>query len=292
MRLLLTGGTGFVGTALFQKAAAAGHTVAGLIRPGSPVPAGLEPLYGTLAEPPWAAIERFQPDVLVHCAWISTPGVYLDSPENENHAVWGRSLVNGLFSRGLRRFVVLGTCIEYGMGGGRLDEASSPVAPSTPYARSKDQLRRWIGGDLACTDAALGWARVFYPYGTGEHPARLCSSLIRKLRQGEEVFLKTPHSTKDYIHIDDLADAILRVAEAGFHGPINLGTGDGVEVKAIADKIAEILGRPDLIRVPEAPQKDPLDFVVADAGRIRGLGWRPKVGLESGLRRLIEHSAT
>ncbi|MEI9864251.1 MAG: NAD-dependent epimerase/dehydratase family protein [Limisphaerales bacterium] len=48
------------------------------------------------------------------------------------------------------------------------------------------------------------WGRVFYPYGVGEHPARLCSSLIQKLQRGEKLVLKTPHSRKDYIYIEDL----------------------------------------------------------------------------------------
>lgn len=69
---------------------------------------------------------------------------------------------------------------------------------------------------------------------------------------------------------------------------MNIGTGEGVAVGSVARRIAELVGRPDLLRMPEAPVADPLDFVVADAGRLRSLGWRPQVTLVSGLRRLVD----
>jgi nucleoside-diphosphate-sugar epimerase len=108
------------------------------------------------------------------------------------------------------------------------------------------------------------------------------------LRRGDEVVLRTPDSTKDYIHISDLAEAILRVAEARVDGPVNLGTGTGVTVREIADRLATMLGRPDRVRASSPVVPDPLGDIVADAGRLRKLGWEPKVTLESGLRRLID----
>lgn len=289
-RILLTGATGFIGSAVLKRAAAGGHEVGALVRPGGEAPEAAARLTGSMADPPWKAIEAFAPDTLIHCAWIATPGIYLESPENEDHARWSFALAEGLARRGLRRLVVLGTCIEYRLpGADHLHETESPLGPSTAYARAKDQLRRRLE-ELSTrhTGLRLGWGRVFYPYGEGEHPARLCSSLIRTFRRGEEVVLKTPDSTKDYLHIDDLAAAILRVSEAGFDGPVNLGTGSGVTVRAIAETIATRLGCLDRIRIQEPPAADPFPRVVADAGRLRGLGWEPKVTLESGLLRLID----
>jgi len=293
-RILLTGATGFIGSAVLRLAVAGGHEVAALVRPGGEVPAGAARLTGSMADPPWEAVEAFAPDTLIHCAWIATPGLYLESPENEDHARWSLALAQGLARRGLRRLVVLGTCIEYRLpGADHLHETESPLGPGTPYARAKDQLRRRLE-ELSTRHPGLrlAWGRVFYPYGEGEHPARLCSSLIRTLRRGEEVVLKTPDSTKDYIHIDDLAAAILRVSEMGFVGPVNLGTGAGVTIRAIAEAISDRLGRRDRIRIQEPPAADPFPRVVADAGRLRGLGWEPKVALESGLLRLIETRAS
>jgi dTDP-6-deoxy-L-talose 4-dehydrogenase (NAD+) len=300
-RILITGSTGFIGSAVLRQALAAGHEVGVLIQPGhpatrthsapSPDPASpaVTVLTGSMAEPPWEALRQFLPDTLIHCAWIATPGVYLESPENELHAQWSEALSLRLVEQGLQQLVVLGTCIEYRMGSARLHETETPLEPTTPYARAKDQLRRRLVEQLADHPGVrMAWGRVFYPYGEGEHPARLCSSLISSLRRGDEVVLKTPESTKDYIHISDLAGAILRVAEAHVDGPVNLGTGNGVTVREIADRLATLLGRPDGVRALSPAAPDPLGFIVADAGQLRKLGWEPKVTLESGLRRLID----
>ena len=300
-RILITGSTGFIGSAVLRQALAAGHEVGVLLRPGhaaprtdspastSPASPAVTALTGSMAQPPWEDLRRFSPDTLIHCAWIATPGVYLESPENELHAQWSEALALGLVEQGLQQLVVLGTCIEYRMGSARLHETETPLEPTTPYARAKDQLRRRLVERLADHPGVrLAWGRVFYPYGEGEHPARLCSSLISSLRRGDEVVLKTPESTKDYIHISDLAGAILRVAEAHVDGPVNLGTGEGVTIREIAERLATLLGRPDRVRVSNSAAPDPLGFIVADAGRLRKLGWEPKVTLESGLRRLID----
>jgi nucleoside-diphosphate-sugar epimerase len=135
---------------------------------------------------------------------------------------------------------------------------------------------------------SLTWARIFYPYGKGEHPQRLISTVIVKLLSGETVTLKTPCSIKDYIHADDVGSALLKLVEQGFNGSVNVGTGDAVSIETITRTLAELLGRPELICVPEKIPEDPLDFVVADATRLRSFGWRPEVPLEAGLRRQVK----
>jgi nucleoside-diphosphate-sugar epimerase len=128
---------------------------------------------------------------------------------------------------------------------------------------------------------------VFYPYGVGEHPARLCSAIIQKLGRGETIELKTPNSTKDYIYIEDLASAFLTVLEAPFEGTINLGTGIGITVKEIAQTLGEMMHRPQLIKEVVPPQLDPLGYVVADVSKLRGLGWKPDHDLRRGLEKLL-----
>ena len=56
----------------------------------------------------------------------------------------------------------------------------------------------------------------------------------------------------------------------------------------IARRIATLLGRPELVLVPENPPSDPLDFVVADPAKLHAIGWKPQVELEQGLHRLID----
>lgn len=293
MRILITGANGFIGSACVRAALARGHTVAGLKRPGRPCPADLPPsdrfqwFEGTLATPPWEAIEAFGPEACLHAAWLATPGVYLDSPENDVLLRDSLAFLEGVVRRGSRHVVGVGTCIEYRITRGPLSELHTPVAPTTPYARAKNALREALEARARREGWRLAWGRVFYPYGPGEHPARLCSAVLQQLRRGQPVTLKTPYSLKDYIFITDLAEAILMTLESQTEGPINWGTGQGVTVLEIARTAAELVGRPDLVRCQEPPDPDPFEVVVADASRLRQLGWQPRVNLQEGLSRLL-----
>ena len=290
MKILLTGPTGFIGSGFARLALSRGHQVAGLALPGESLPAGLETsvtwLRGTLDAAPWREIAAFAPDLCVHAAWITTPGIYLESPLNEQFRDWSLAFIRQLAGLGVGHIVGVGTCVEYRIGTEPLNEERTPVGPTTTYARCKDELRRALEAEARAGGFGACWARVFYPYGPGEHPARLCSSLIAKLRRGEEIVLRTPDSTKDYIYIDDLAQALLTVVEQRFRGIVNLGTGEGVTVRQMAGLLGQCLGRPELVRAAPKPEPDPFPFVVADAARLKSLGWRQQVPWEEGLRRL------
>ena len=275
-----------------SAALARGHRVFGLVRPNRPhnlkSEGRLRLAEGTLENAPWDEIHGFRPDICVHAAWISSPGIYLEAPENRELVRQSRDFLDRAWEAGVSFSLVLGTCIEYAASGEKLNERSSPVAPVSLYARSKNQLRELLEAELAPKGLNLSWARVFYPYGVGEHPQRLCSSVIAKLSTGKEVLLKTPNSIKDYIYITDLAAAILTIIEKRTAGVINLGTGHGTSIIELAQLIASILGRRQLVRVAAEPAPDPYPFMVADESRLKSLGWEPRVGLEQGIAALIE----
>jgi nucleoside-diphosphate-sugar epimerase len=293
MRILITGATGFIGSAFSRLALSRGHTIGGMMLPTEKTPSGLEAsarmiwFKGTLAEPPWAEIERFKPEACLHFAWIATPDVYLESPENENYFHWSREFVRRVRGFGVERIVAAGTCIEYRISSENLSEDRTPIEPITTYARWKNALRLALEEDARKDGFTFAWTRVFYPYGVGEHPARLCSSIIQKLGRGEKIELKTPNSTKDYIYIEDLALAFLTVLEKGFEGTVNLGTGIGITVKEIAQTLGEMMHRPELVKEIDPPQVDPLGYVVADVSKLRGLGWKPDHDLRRGLEKLL-----
>lgn len=293
MKILLTGGTGFIGQAFLGAALEHGHEVLALVRPGKLPPAGLRDRVrwatGSMDAPPWEAISEFGPDSLVHAAWITTPGAYWESSENHQWLEWSRSFIRRLRTLRPVHVVALGSCAEYQLGSEPMSETLTPIAPSTNYGRCKDALRCWLDTEVVAQNSRHCWARVFYPYGPGEDPARLCSVAIRRLRLGLPVENRAPHRISDYIFIEDLATALVLLVESGHQGTINLGTGHGVSVEQIVRAIATELGVPPLIDVPAAARGKPLECVVADATRLRALGWRPQVSIAEGVTRLIEH---
>jgi nucleoside-diphosphate-sugar epimerase len=291
MKILLTGAGGFIGAAFARLALLRGHQIAGLTR-SAPSPVRGENLVwirGSLEAPPWEEIKAFAPEVCVHSAWITAPGVYLGSPENDRLLEASSAFLPRVAGLGAKRVVSLGTCIEYRIGNEPkpLSEATTPLEPATTYARCKNELRLRLEKAAAVEGFGFCWGRVFYPYGPGEHPARLCSSIIKKLSGGEKIVLKTPDSTKDYIFIDDLAAAVLTVVESEFTGAINLGTGIGVTIRQIAQTLGRLMARSELITEATPPQIDPFGYVVANASRLHSLRWEPKYHLAAGLERIL-----
>lgn len=294
MRIIVTGGSGFLGSAFVRLSRQAGHQVAVLSRSGLGVSEGTTWLPGGISKPPWKEIERFAPTACLHAAWIATPGVYLESPENEAWMRWSFDFLSRLAESGVGHVTVLGTCIEYRIDGTPLSEDKNLIVPASPYARAKCSLHNKLVANWARCAAegspvpALAWARIFYPYGEGEHPARLASSIIDKLCRGESVDLKNPQSIKDYIHVEDVASGLLTIVNQQYAGAINVGTGQGLTVGNIARELGQIIGRTELIKMPQHPRTDPLDYVVANIARLRGLGWTPKITISAGLNRMVE----
>jgi nucleoside-diphosphate-sugar epimerase len=288
VRLVVTGATGFLGGALVRRALAAGHDVCALVRPGRALAAteGLTVGHGTLAAPPWDELARFRADACVHAAWITTPGVYPESPDNDRYRDESLAFLAALLERGVGHAVVVGTSAEYRPSATPVRE-DAPLEPRTRYARAKHALRLALAERAAAAGARVAWARVFQPYGAGEHPDRLCSAVVRRLATGERMTLDNPDAVRDWIHVDDVAAALLCLAESRTAAVVNVGSGTGRTVGSVALTAARLLGRSDLlVLTPATP--DPLGPLVADPTRLRGLGWAPRVTLEAGLTALIE----
>ena len=281
MRILITGATGFVGSHVAVACLRDGWEVGALVLPGEETvcqerfDGEVVAFPGTLAAPPWPDLEAWRAETCIHCAWVATPGEYLQSPLNWDFLEWSKAFLRRLAANGTRRFVGVGSCAE------RLLPALGAAAPA--YARAKDELRQFMLGGMQGASAV--WARLFYPYGEGEARERLVSSLIAAFEAGRSFLLKCPGVRKDYIHVDDAAAALAALAGAGTTGTVDVGTGTGTRLGDLATRVAEGFGRPELLVLGE--ETDPLGDMVADPTPLQGLGWNPGVPLAQGLAEMV-----
>jgi nucleoside-diphosphate-sugar epimerase len=288
MRILITGANGFIGQAVCGAALRRGHEILRFVRRVVQVPPpSAQIIVGTLDEPPWSAIESFAPDVVLHLAWIASPAEYLTSPENERLLQQSQRFLTACVEMGVQHVSAAGTCLEYADSTISLNEFQSPLASTYAYSAAKVALYRWLETTMTTSDCKWTWFRIFYPYGPGEHPKRLPTMLIRHLAARQPVLLRTPSSVKDYLFIDDLAFAICVALEQGLTGPVNLGSGTGVQVRNMAKEIARLLGAdPALVNEAEPPVCDSRPMQVADTGRLNALGWNAVTPLAQGLQLL------
>jgi nucleoside-diphosphate-sugar epimerase len=294
-RLLVTGATGFLGMPCVARAAEEYevHAVArqcGLsCSEGSPsclsrVVFHICDLFNAKRVNELLATVR--PTHLLHLAWIATPGVYWTSPENHTWVEASKHLLGVFAERGGKRAVVAGTCAEYDWTlGGTCDEFTTPTRPSTIYGQCKNELRAWC----EARDLSVASARLFLVYGPREHPARLVPSVTRSLLAGEIAECSAGTQRRDYLHSNDVAAGLLHLLRSDITGPVNVGSGEAVTVRTVIDIIARTCGRHDLVRFgarPTPTNEPPL--LVAAGSRLRDeLGWRPRIGLEEGLRECV-----
>ena len=297
MKILVTGAAGFVGSFVCRKLIAEGHSVTAAIEPGSTT-IRLADLAGTyrpveidLFRAPQFDLDQLASgiDLAIHAAWYAVPGKYLTSLENITALSGSLNLMATLWKSGCRKVVGIGTCVEYRMDTRPLRE-DSPCEPSILYAAAKwstfltgQQLARQLGG-------AFAWARLFYLYGPQEAPARLIPDLATNLLQGKRVAVTEGRQIRDYLHIEDVASAIVAIALSDVEGPCNIGSGEATSVREIIETLARISGGKDLVDfgARAANLLDP-PYIVADTTKLREqTGWRPAYTLESGLAHTID----
>jgi nucleoside-diphosphate-sugar epimerase len=237
-----------------------------------------------------ALVGRVEPTHLLHLAWYAEPGRFWTSPENDRWLAASRLLLGAFVAGGGSRAVVAGTCAEYDWSGdGHCREGVTPVRPATPYGRAKAALEAQaaelgFGGGPGLP--TLGWGRIFFLYGPGEHPDRLVSSVIRALLDGRPAACSHGRQVRDFLHTADVAAGFAALLDAdAVTGPVNIASGEPVTIAELVGLIGRACGRPDLIDLGALPARpDDPPVLVADVDRLRDeVGFVPRLTLAAGV---------
>ena len=191
-------------------------------------------------------------NIIVHAAWYAEPGKYLTSPKNLDYLINILQLAKAANAAKVRRFVGLGTCIEYQL----TDEIltlETPLEPTNPYSAAKVAAYHSLLQYFANTDINFLWCRLFYLYGDGEDTRRLVPYLHQKLSRGEVADLSSGTQIRDFIDVKDAAKMIVDGTFSQETGVANICTGQGRSVKKLAQEIASIYGREDLLNFGARP---------------------------------------
>lgn len=249
--VLLTGAAGFVGRQVLAGLARHGLKVRVVLRPGQPLPEGASEAIRSpdaLAEDQaWWEGACESVAILIHCAWHVEPGAYLTSPRNTDCLIG--TLVMGRAARaaGVGRFVGIGTCFEYDLAAGVLS-TDTPLGPTTPYAHAKVAAFHGLSGLFAEEAVSFAWARLFYLYGEGEKPGRLVSYLRAQLDAGEPALLTSGSQIRDFLDVAEAGRRIVALALSKHGGAANICSGTPVTLRQLAESIADVHGRRDLLQ--------------------------------------------
>lgn len=284
MRILLTGPAGFIGRHLVGTLTARGHEVVGLIRlqdaVGGPPswPRGSSLREAGLDEAPAVrnALDALRPDAVVHLAWYAQAPDYLTSPENLGSLSATVAFLKQVLDWGCPRVLGVGTCLEYAIAPTPRTE-NDPTDPRSLYAACKLSAYLVARALAQRAGADLAWARLFHVYGPGEGSFRLLPSLVAALRAGRPFEATAGEQVRDPIHVLDVCQALACLVEPGTSGVFNVCVGEPVPLRDTLTAAAEIVDRPDLLRLGARPYgSDEVMHLVGDSARLRALGWRPR----------------
>lgn len=241
MKTLITGATGFVGR----------HVVSQLVAEGLDVTAVARKAQG-FANMPWQRharcvavdihaqeldfIEAFgRPEAVLHLAWTGLPN-YRENFHFERNLPADYLFLKKAVEAGVEQILVTGTCFEYGLQSGALDEEQI-TKPITPYGFAKDALRRQMEFLKAKMPFLLTWVRLFYLYGDGQSESSLLPKLRNAIARGDKTFeMSGGEQLRDYLPVTEAAR--LLVALFMKHqdiGVVNVCSGKPASVRRLVE---------------------------------------------------------
>lgn len=300
-KILITGGTGFIGSNFVHRFLKLGEEVHVIIRPASNL-WRLESIkssisFHTMDLADIRSLEslmlELRPDIILHFAVY---GGHQDREKDvdttaKTNILGTINLVNAASKINPRCFINVGSSSEYG-GKTKPIKETDLLEPNNFYGVTK------AAGTLYCqymakqTGLPIITLRLFSPYGYFENRARFIPAAILAFLENTELKIHSGSAVRDFIFIDDVIDVFLRVIENidAIKGEIlNLGTGIQSSLADVVVSLEKIFQRP--VRVSygkiEKKQHEPAIWV-ADIGKIqRLLNWKPEFSLEGGLRKTV-----
>jgi nucleoside-diphosphate-sugar epimerase len=285
VRVLVSGATGFVGRPVVDALKRRGVTVLTLGR-GS----GCDVRTDLLGDEPLdVAMVRAAADVLIHVAWYAEHGKFWTAPVNTQWVMASERLASAFCRAGGERVVGVGTCAEDDWSQACCVETSTPLRPATLYGACKDEAHKAIAATCAAHGASFACGRLFIPIGKGEAPGRLIPSVIAALFGEREPFAIGGAAARDFLHVDDVAEALVTLALSDATGPFNIASGSALPIADVVDHLAMRLRRDagPLRRLYAARPGEPASLY-GDNARLLALGWRQALSLPEALDRIVQ----
>jgi UDP-glucose-4-epimerase GalE len=308
MSVLVTGGAGYIGSHTVRQLRQRGDEIVVLDNlefghrdavADTPLVVGDVADYDLVLE----TISRHRVDSIVHFAAYKAAGESFENPGRyfANNVAGTAALLEAAYKGGVRRFVFSSTCAVYGTPERTPVAEDAPIHPESPYGESKALVERMMHWYDVCHGVRSVSLRYFNASGAamdgslGEDWSVSLNlvPLAMKALLGKAPPLRvfgtdypTPDGTaiRDYIHVDDLADAHLRaidyLARGGESVAVNVGTGVGSSVREVLSAAERAAGRP--VPADDAPRRpgDPIALWADNSLARELLGWQANYGLE------------
>ena len=288
MRILVIG-SGFVATSTVQKLESEGHDLLIFSRTASERVKSRQIEGDIFNFSDFIKVLAWKPQIIVHTAWITTPGKYREDPSNFEYAEFTVNLANYISHSEVEHLIILGTCAEYGWQIEPSTAGFTKTSPNILYSEQKVAAFLAVEKILQKSTTRFTWARLFYPYGPHQHEKRLIPHLIHSLKDRVPIRLADFSSVYDWITTRDIASAILWAIEHELPVEIDIGTSIGTTNLELLITLEELLQATHQLTAHQGHEIGVGEFFVA--GKNSPLfvsGWLPGDTLRSGLEWVLE----
>ena len=296
MRILVTGGNGFIGSALVVSLLAEGHQVTVVtyskviqLKPHE----NLRIKTGDYADLKF--MDEYLPgmDCLIHLAYTTVPENSVKDPvfDIDSNVISSLRLIEGMHKNFVKKLIFVSSGgVIYGENNSIISE-NSELRPISSYGISKYILEKNI--DLLSQQLEIQSCilRIANAYGPGQHAKRnqgVINIWSDNIRNEKEInLIGTGELIRDFIHIDDVVSAFHKVLEKNVTGTFNIGTGVGTNLNRILNLLEEAIGKKALIKyIPNRGFDVSSNILLTDLFRNK-TGWNPLIDIRTGIYRVI-----
>lgn len=303
-RVLITGGTGFIGSHLARKCLERGDKVTLLVRPNSKldrvsdIAAQLDIQRVPLTDQDRldACLAQTQPEIVFHLgartrftAKEDLSDLQLGLDENLTPLV---ALLSACAraTTSPKAFVRAGTIAEYGPIVSPYREIDKE-RPNNAYGLSMLAGTQFLNGVRSRIPFPVSTARLALTYGPAQSPDFLLPSLIQACLAGDPITISRPKDRRDLIHVSDVVSAILRMAEMSDTAPdvVNIGTGNAPTMREVTLAVVNAMGASvELSHFKDQRDDDHVELRIDPTSQRALLGWSPEISLEDGIAMLVD----
>lgn len=303
MKILVTGGAGFIGSHLVEALVSYGYDVRVVDNLSTGRESNLEAVRDRIEffkgdiRDPVTIIEAVEGvDIVFHLAAKINVEESYAKPELywEVNVLGTKLIVESMVRMGVKRLIFMSSAAVYGNPVYLPINEEHPLNPLNPYGETKLEAEEIIKERVEKGDVEAVIVRLFNAYGPrqeGNPYAGVVQKFIERVSRGEPpVIFGDGLQTRDFIYVKDVVDGLIHIMEKVEGSMVlNLGTGVETSILDLANLILEIYGRRNLKPIFRDPRPGDVRRSVAGISRLRRLGWCPSYSLRDGLMDMIRH---